>query len=89
MSDGDSNQQSSLKRPLHMTLKIPAHSRDRKQGRVLIRWPSAVVMLLESYFREDTTPNEDQREEITRVCNDELQKSVTSGSKLPCPSIDC
>ncbi|CAH1270871.1 RPS8 [Branchiostoma lanceolatum] len=76
MSDGDFNQQCSLKRPLNMTLKIPAHSRDRQQGRVLIRWPSAVVMLLERYFRENTTPTEDRREEITRVCNDELQKSA-------------
>ncbi|XP_078593934.1 homeobox-containing protein 1-like [Branchiostoma floridae x Branchiostoma japonicum] len=73
---GNNPYRRNLKRPLDLTMDKPVNnSGDRKQSRVRVKWPSAVTLILETYFLTDANPTEDQREELTRVCNDELKKS--------------
>ncbi|XP_035668708.1 homeobox-containing protein 1-like [Branchiostoma floridae] len=80
MAENNPIQQRRLKRPLDLKLDNPVNSEDHKQSRVRLKWPSAVTMILETYFRTDTNPTENKREELARVCNDELQKS---GDEFP------
>ncbi|XP_078616547.1 hepatocyte nuclear factor 1-beta-like [Branchiostoma floridae x Branchiostoma japonicum] len=74
-SDTNCSQQNTMKRTFDLTQGGPAHGLDHKQRRVMVKWPSAATMILERYFQMDTNPTENQREEIARACNDELQKA--------------
>ncbi|XP_078616942.1 homeobox-containing protein 1-like [Branchiostoma floridae x Branchiostoma japonicum] len=74
-SDTNCSQQSTMKRTFDLTNDSTAHGLDHKQRRVMVKWPSAATVILERFFQMDKNPTENQREEIARVCNDELQKA--------------
>eukprot|EP00058_Branchiostoma_floridae_P014087 XP_002599575.1 hypothetical protein BRAFLDRAFT_77675 [Branchiostoma floridae] len=82
IDDTSCSQQSTMKRTFDLTNDSPAHGLDHKQRRFMVKWPSAATVILERFFQMDKNPTENQREEIARVCNDELQKAALSITSL-------
>ncbi|XP_078616276.1 uncharacterized protein LOC144884696 [Branchiostoma floridae x Branchiostoma japonicum] len=56
----------------HITTNIDIDDSNCCQQNTMKR---TATMILDRYFQMDTNPTENQREEIARVCNDELQKA--------------